>query len=325
MQRNLVVVGMALLAITIALTGNCAFAQEYPNKPIRIIVPFPAGSSTDIVARTVGQKLGERLGQPVIVENRVGAAGNVGSQTAAAAAPDGYTLLMATVANPISVGYYKTLSFDFIKDLAPVTLVATAPLIIVARNNLPIDNVKGLIEFAKRSPNKLTFGSGGNGSSTHFTGEMFKSMTKTDIVHVPYKGATAAMTDLLGGQIDMLLDNLVGVLPKVQAGMVKAIAVTSAERAPSLPNVPTVAESGLPGFEALGWQGVNVPAGTPKNIIDKLNKEIVAILRMPDVKKRLEAGGAVVVGSTVDQYAAFIGREVAKWTQVANAANIHGD
>lgn len=311
-----------LLALIAATTLSTAALAEYPEKPITIIVPFPAASSTDVVARAIGQKLSERLGQSVVIDNKAGAAGNIGSQAAAVAAPDGYTLLMATVANPISASYYEKLSYNFVRDLAPVTLVATAPLVIVTRPDFPANNVKELIEMARRQPGKLSYGSGGNGTATHFSGEMLKTMTGADIVHVPYKGATAAMTDLLGGRIDFLLDNLVGVQGQLQGGKIKIIAVTTAKRTPSLPNVPTVAESGIPGFNSAGWQGLNVPAKTPQAIIDKLNKEIVAILHLPDVKQKLEAGGAVVEGTTAEQYAQYIKAETDKWAQVAKKANI---
>jgi len=310
--------------ILVAATSAGALADDYPSRPIRLVVPFPAGSSTDIAARLIGQKLGERLGKPVIVENKPGAGGNIGTQAAAMAPADGYTLLMATVANAISASLYKNLQFDFLKDFAPVTLVGINPLALVANNKVPAKNLHELIAYNKvKSP--LFYGSGGLGTSTHLAGEMLKNATGMTLSHVPYKGATAAGADLLGGQIDLMFDAVAAVMANVRAGNVKVIAVTSAKRASALPDVPTIAESGVPGFEAVGWIGVNARAGTPKEIVDRLNREIVAILALPDVQKVLTTSGIEIVGDTPAQYDAFTRSEIAKWANVVKTADVHAE
>jgi tripartite-type tricarboxylate transporter receptor subunit TctC len=311
MKKRMFVVAISMLG-TVAVSHD-VFAQSYPNKPIHLIVPFPAASSTDIVARVVGQKLGERLGQAVIIENKPGAGGNIASQAVAAAPADGYTLLVGTVANAVSATFYSNLGYDFVKDLAPITLMTTAPLIIVANLAQPFSNAKEMIAYAKQKPNAMHFGSGGNGTANHLAGEMLNQSAGIHMVHVPYRGGSAAVTDLLGGQIEIVIDSLVGSISHVKAGRLKAIAVTSVKRVESLPNVPTVAESGLPVFDAVGWHGLNAPAGTPNEIVDRLNREVVAVLRLPEVKAKLGSFGAVVAGTTPEQYASFIRSEIAKW------------
>ncbi len=325
MKSNSLIAALALAAFAAAASGGLAFAQEYPSKPIRIIVPFPASSATDIVARTFGQKLSEKWGQPVVIDNRPGAGGNLGTDLAAKAPADGYTLLMGTVANAISASLYTKLNYDFVKDFTPVTLVAITPLVLVANPEVPASNIKELIAYAKAKPGQLNFGSGGVGTSNHLAGEMFKSMTGTKMTHVPYKGTPAAYTDLLAGQVSLMFDNIVAAMPNIKAGKLKPIAVTSAKRAAALPNVPTIGEAGLPGFEAVSWLGVMVPAGTPKEIIAKLHDEIVAILRMPEVKERLAASGAELVGNTPEQFAAWIRNETAKWSKAVKDSGARVD
>jgi tripartite-type tricarboxylate transporter receptor subunit TctC len=309
-----------------AITIAAAHAQDvYPSKPVHVMVPFPSASATDVLARTIGQKLSEKWGQPVIVENKPGAGGNLGSEVAAKAPADGYTLLMGTVANTISASLYKKLNYDFVKDFTPVTFVATTPLVLSANAKFLPNTVKELVDYAKTKPGQVNFASGGTGTSNHLAGEMLKSMTGIDIVHVPYKGTPAAHSDLLAGQVQLMFDNILAVMPHIKAGRLKPIAVTSARRVASLPDVPTVAEAGVPGFEAVSWVGVLVPAGTPTEIVSKLNADIGAVLAMPDVKARLAAGGAEVESSTPEEFAAHIQKELMKWAKAVKDSGARVD
>lgn len=314
-----------LVALALAAASSLAQAQAWPTKPVKILFGFPAGSATDIIARNVGQKLSEKWGQPVVIDNRPGAGGNLGSELAAKAPADGYTIFFGTVANAVSASYYSKLNYDYLKDFTPVTLVATTPLVLVANPGVPVNNVKELIAYAKANPGKLNFGSGGTGTSNHLAGEMFKAYTGTDMQHVPYKGTPAAHADLLGGQIGLLFDNIVAVMGHVKSGKVKALAVTSAQRAESLPDVPTVSESGVPGFEAVSWIGALVPTGTPKDIVDKIHTDMVAVLKMPDVREKLGASGAVLVGNTQAEFAAWNRNEIDKWAKAVKASGAKGD
>lgn len=307
---------ITLVAAAATLAGGAARAEEpWPTKPVKILFGFPAGSATDVVARTVGQKLSEKWGQPVVIENRPGAGGNLGSELAARAPADGYTIFFGTVANAISTTLYSKLNYDYLKDFTPITLVATTPLVLVANPSVPVKNVKELIDHAKANPGKLNFGSGGVGTSNHLAGEMFKTATSTELVHVPYKGTPAAYNDMFGGQVALMWDNIVAVTNHVKNGKLKPLAVTSAQRASSLPDVPTMAESGLPGFEAVSWIGALVPAGTPKPVVDKIHTDMVAVLRMPEIKEKLGASGAVVAGNTQEEFAAWNRKEIAKWAK----------
>jgi len=316
----------SLIAATAALATTGATAQpNWPAKPVKIVFGFPPASATDVVARTVGQKLSERWHQAVIIDNRPGAGGNLGSEVAARAPADGYTIFFGTVANAISTSLYSKLNYDYLKDFTPITLVATTPLVLVAPPSLPVKDVKGLIAYAKTNPGKLNFGSGGVGTSNHLAGELFKSATGTQLVHVPYKGTPAAYTDLMSGQISLMWDNIVAVTPHVKSGKLKALAVTSAARSPSLPDTPTMAESGLPGFEAVSWIGALVPTGTPKEIVDKIHTDMVDVLRLPDVKEQLAASGAVVVGNTPEQFAAWNRDEIAKWAKAVQVSGAKVD
>src|SRR5271166_4588940 len=248
--------------IVLAVIAAGAGAQTYPTKPIRLVVPFPAGGTTDILAREVGQRLSVSLGQSVIVDNRPGAAGNIGSELVAKSAPDGYTLLMATVGtHAINPSLYARMPYDHVKDFTPVVLVAGVPNVLEVTPSLPVYTVADLIKLAKEKPGQINFASSGSGTSIHLSGELFKTMAGVDMTHVPYKGSAAAITDLIGGQVQVMFDNLPSSLPQIKAGKLRAIAVTSAQRAPALPDVPTIAESGLPGFEATSWFGVVAPAG----------------------------------------------------------------
>lgn len=311
-------------ALCLAAAGN-ALAQAWPNKPVKIIFGFPAASATDVVARAVGQKLSEKWGQPVVIDNRPGAGGNLGSEIAAKLPADGYNIFFGTVANAISTSYYSKLNYDYLKDFTPITLVATTPLVLALNPSVPVKNVRELIEYLKANPGKVDFGSGGPGTSNHLAGEMFKATTGTNMTHVPYKGTPAAYMDLMSGRISLMFDNIVAVMPHIKSGALKPIAVTSARRASSLPDVPTVAESGIPGFEAVSWIGALVPAGTPREIVDKIHTDMMAVLRMPDVQEKLAASGAVLVGNTQEQFAAWNRNEIDKWSKAVKASGAKGD
>ena len=313
--------GATLFALTLGAgllaAAPAAIAQAaYPTKTITVIVPFPAGGTTDILARIVAQYMSTALGQAVIVDNRAGAGGNIGGQTAARAPADGYTLFMGTVGtHAINASLYKKMPFDPIKDFAPLTRVAMVPNLLVANPSQPFKTVPELIAYAKANPGKVTYGSSGNGSSIHLSGELFKSMTKVDMTHVPYKGSAPAVSDLLGGQIAVMFDNMPSALPHVKSGKLRAIAVTSAKRSPELPNVPTVGES-VPGYEATSWFGMFAPAGTPPDIVAKLNAVIVKALADPEVRKKISEQGAEPYPETPKEFAAFIQKESAKWGKV---------
>ena len=306
-----VVLGAGLLG------GTSALAQAYPTKPVTIIVPFAAGGTTDILARIIGQALTAELGQSVVVDNRAGAGGNIGGQAAAKAAPDGHTLFMGTVGtHAINASLYKKMPFDPVKDFAPLTRVANVPNLLVANPAQPYKSVKDLIAYAKANPGKVNFGSSGNGSSIHLSGELFKSLAKVDMQHVPYKGSAPAVTDLLGNQIGIMFDNMPSAIQHVRSGKLVPLAVTTAKRSPELPNVPTIAEAGVPGYEATSWFGMFAPAGTPAPVLAKLNAAIVKVLAQPDVKKKINEQGAEVYSETPEQFAAFIQAESVKWGKV---------
>ena len=306
-----VVLGAGLLG------GTSALAQAYPTKPVTIIVPFAAGGTTDILARIIGQALTAELGQSVVVDNRAGAGGNVGGQAAAKATPDGHTLFMGTVGtHAINASLYKKMPFDPVKDFAPLTRVANVPNLLVANPAQPYKSVKDLIAYAKANPGKVNFGSSGNGSSIHLSGELFKSLAKVDMQHVPYKGSAPAVTDLLGNQIGIMFDNMPSAIQHVRSGSLVPLAVTTAKRSPELPNVPTIAEAGVPGYEATSWFGMFAPAGTPAPVLAKLNAAIVKVLAQPDVKKKINEQGAEVYSETPEQFAAFIQAESVKWGKV---------
>jgi tripartite-type tricarboxylate transporter receptor subunit TctC len=307
---------LSLLIVAVSWAAP-ADAQPWPNRPIRLVVPFSPGGTTDVVARLIAQGLGTALGQPVVVDNRAGAAGNIGADAVAKSPPDGYTLLMGTVGtHAINAGLYKKMPYDTVADFAPVTLVAAVPNILVLNPAVPVASVKDLIAYAKANPGKLNFASSGNGTSIHLSGELFKTMTGVEMTHVPYKGSAPALTDLIGGQVQLMFDNLPSALPHVKSGKLKALAVTTAERAPAFPDLPTVQEKGLPGFETSSWFGVLAPAGTPREIVARLNTEILKLLATPDMQERFAQNGAQVVGKGPAEFAAHIKAEMAKWAKV---------
>ena len=329
MYRNIRCVLALLAIVATAIAAPLTFAQgaaNYPAKPVRLVVPFPAGGTTDILARAVAQRLSEAWGQQVIVDNRPGAGGNIGSDLVAKAKPDGYTLLMGTVGtHAINPSLYRNMPYDHVKDFAPVILVAGVPNVLVVNPSLPVHSVPELIAYAKANPGKLNFASSGNGTSIHLSGELFKAMTGVEMTHVPYKGSAPALTDLIGGQVQLMFDNLPSSLPFIKAGKLRALAVTSGARAAALPDLPTLAESGLPGFEASSWFGVLAPAGTSRDIVAKLNGAIAGWLASPEAKEKLLAQGAIAAGGTPEDFARHIGAETSKWAKVVKASGAHID
>jgi len=294
-----------------------AAAQAYPAKPIRLVVPFPPGGPLDVIARTIGQKATEDWGQPVIVDNRPGAGGDIGADIVAKSAPDGYTIVMGALStHAVNVTLYGNLPYDPIKDFAPIGLVAITPNVLVLNPNVPATSVQELIRYAKANPGKLSFGSGSNGSAGHLAGELFKVDAGVDMVHVPYKGGAPAMQDLLAGQIQLMFDNLANSMPQVKAGKLKALAVTTAKRSSLVPDLPTLTEAGVPNFDIYTWFGLLAPAGTPKDIIAKWNAELVKILGTPEVKERLLAQGAEPAPGTPEQFAALIKSEIPKYAKI---------
>jgi tripartite-type tricarboxylate transporter receptor subunit TctC len=302
---------VAAIAASACMTAG---AQEYPAKTIRYIVPFAPGGMTDILGRVVGQKLSEAWGQQVIVDNRPGAAGGVGSAIAAKAPPDGYTVLGGTISShAINVSLYSSLPYDPLKDFIPITQYVSLPNMLVVHPSLPVKTIRDVIGLAKAKPKQLTYASAGSGTSQHLSGELFSVMAKVELVHVPYKGSSPGLADLVGGQVLMFFDNITTSLPLAKAGKIRAIAVTTIKRSSVAPELPTIAESGLPGYDVSSWQGVFVPAGTPRPIVTKLHTEIVRIIGLPDVKERLNGMGADTVGSTQEQFTAYVKAEIAKW------------
>ena len=296
------------------LASSSAMAQAYPNKPIRLVVTFPTGGAPDILARLFSEKA--QLGQPVVIDNKPGAGGNIGSDVVAKSAGDGYTIVMGTVGtHSINGALYEKMPYDMVKNFTPISLIASAPNLLVVNNDLPVKTVNELVAYMKANPNKLSFGSPGIGTSVHMSGELFKSMTGTSMTHVPYKGRQFYMPDLLGGSIQLVFDNMPSALPMAKEGKIRAIAQTTAKRSPAAPDVPTVAES-LPGFEATTWFAMFAPANTPKPIIDKLNAEVVRIFKLPDVAERLKILGLDPVLSTSEELGKHQAAEIVKWAKV---------
>ena len=302
---------------------SLAHAQDFPTKPIKLIVPFPAGGPNDIIARVVASKMSELMGQPVVIDNRGGAGGMIGTDAVAKAEPDGYTIAITSAgALAISKSLQEKVPYDSLKDLKPVTLVAKVPELLVVATNVPASSMKELLALAKSKPGKLNFASTGLGSMPHLAGELFKISAGIDIVHVPYKGAAPAVNDILGQQVDMVFLDIPVLLPQVQSGKVRPIAIGSRERVPSLSDVPTTAEVGLPQVEAENWYGMVAPAATPPAVIAKLHKVTVDAINNPEVKDKLSSQGAILVGNTPEEFAAYIQSEIDKWGKVAKAANI---
>lgn len=317
---------IVLVALSAMVGGQATAADTWPSRPVKIIVPSPPGDGSDITARVVADKLQAAFGQPFIVENKPGAGGVVAAEQVAHAAPDGYTLIMGNAgSHGINAAVYTNLNYDAVKSFAPISLIALSPNVLVVNPNAPIHSVKDLIDLARAKPGALDFASGGQGSSAHMSMELFKYMTKTNLNHIPYKGATPALTDIIAGTVPVMFVNLPPAMGHIRSGKVRALAVTTAERWKSLPDVPTVAESGVPGFETVAWFGLLAPAGTPRPVIERLAAEIHKIVQMPDVRARIEGTGAQEIGGTPEEFAARIRGDVDKWKRVAEAANVHID
>ncbi len=313
----------ALLALAVAAAAwPATYAEAYPDKPVRLIVPFSAGGPADLLGRLIAEKLTRSLGQTVVVINKDGAGTILGVDMAAKSTPDGYTLLLGNVAMVINTSAGKRLPYDMQRDLVPVSLAFTQPLILVINPSLPLANLKEFIAYAKANPGKLKYGSSGIGTSIHLTSELFRNAAGIELTHIPYKGAAPALTDLLGGQIDLMFPGITPIVAHVKSGKLRALGLTSRKRSSALPDVPTMNELGVANFESIGWYGVLVPAGTPKSIVTRLNRELVAALNQPDLKERLAAQGGDAVSSTPEQFAAFITDELKKWTGVIRSANI---
>ena len=312
---------LALLLICFSVNSN---SQSWPSRPLRYIVPFPPGAFNDTLGRTISAELSRTLGQPMVVDNRPGGNSVIGTEIAAKSAPDGYTLFGAALPFSAIQSLYKT-SFDVTKDFAPITLAGFSANLLVANPSFPPNSVKELIEYARRNPGKINYGSSGNGTSVHLAMELFKSMTKTYMLHIPYKGSAPVVTDLIAGQVDVMFDNMPNVIGHVRAGKMKALAVTTAQRSPQAPEIPTVAEAGVPGYEQTAWFGVLAPAGTPRDIIGRLNGEIIKVLNSPDVKERFGKQGVEVRTSTPEQFSTFLRSEVDRWGKVIREAGIKAD
>jgi tripartite-type tricarboxylate transporter receptor subunit TctC len=315
-----------LVALFAAVLASAAFAQAWPTKPIRVVVPYPPGGTSDILARTIGEKLGSALGQPVVVENKPGANGNVGADFVAKAPPDGYTFLLADIgAIAISPSVYPSLPFDPVKNFAPVTMVAYSPHILVVHPSVPAKSVAELVALAKSKPGKLNYAASSTGSAPHLAGVEFAQRAKIDWNYIPYKGGAQAVTDVVGGQADLLFNGMLATYPNVKGGKLRILAVSSANRLASIPDVPTVAESGFPGFETGSWQGILAPPGTPPEIVAKLGGEVQKILATPEMKEKLAAQGADVRVTTPQELGTFIVRERDRWAKVVKEAGIKAE
>ncbi|MCA0326532.1 MAG: tripartite tricarboxylate transporter substrate binding protein [Proteobacteria bacterium] len=325
LPRRNTLLAAAALAVAGALP-SLALAQNYPTKTITMIVPFAAGGTTDILARILGKALEGELGQSIVIDNKAGAGGNIGAQLASRAKPDGYTLFMGTVGtHAINESLYKKLPYKPLRDFQPVSLVAQVPNLLVAHPSRPYKTVKELIAYAKANPGKVTYASSGNGTSIHLSGDLFKTMTGVDMLHVPYKGSAPAVADLLGGQTDIMFDNMPSAIQHVKADKLRAIAVTSPQRYPELPDVPTIAESGVPGYSAMSWFGLFTKRGVPADVLKKLNDATVKVLSQPEVIKQLADQGAIASPDTPKEFEAFIKAETAKWGKVVKASGAKVD
>jgi len=318
--------GMALLASVLAQPAEAQSPAPYPNRPVKLVVPFPPGGPLDIVGRTIAQKLSDAWGQSVVVDNRPGAGGNIGADLVAKSPPDGYTILMGALStHAVNPSLYAKMPYDAVKDFAPITLVAITPNVLVVNASLPVNTAQEFVTYAKANSGKLAFGSGSNGSAGHLAGELFKVETATDIIHVPYKGGAPATQALLAGDTQFMFDNLANAMPQVKAGKLKALAVTTAQRSKLAPELPTMAEAGLPGFDITTWFGLLAPAGTPADVIAKWNAEVTKILNSPDMRERLTAQGAEPAPMTPDQFAAFIRSEIPKYARIVKASGAKVD
>ncbi|TMH54501.1 MAG: tripartite tricarboxylate transporter substrate binding protein [Betaproteobacteria bacterium] len=316
----------AFAGLVLALVAGAVVAQQWPSKPIKWVVPFAPGGTTDILARTIGEKLSVTLGQPIIVDNKPGAGGGVGADQVAKSPADGYTIMGGTIStHAINASLYSNLPYDPVRDFAPITLIVRVPNMLVVNPELPAKDVRELIALLKASPGKYSFASSGNGTSQHLSGELFKTMTGVEMQHIPYRGSPPALADVVGGQVAMTFDNITTAWPLVKGGKLRALAVTTAKRSPIAPDVPTLAESGLPGYEIGSWQGVFAPAGVSTEIVKRLNTEIVRIINAPDVRQKLVDMGAEPAPNTPEEFAAMVKAEVAKWADVVRKSGAKVD
>lgn len=314
-----------VLAAATTFIASPALAQDYPSKPIRMVLPFPPGGVTDLLARALAEKLAPRLGQPVIVDNKPGAGTVLASDFVARAPADGYTLLMAASSLGTAPLIYEKVSYDAIKSFAPVTQVASVVHVVVVNPALPVKSVKELIAYAKANPGKLNYSSTGTGTSTHLEGELLKSMAGVYMVHIPYRGSGPALVDLVGGQVNVMIDALGSSGPFIKSGKLRALAVTTAKRSQSIPELPTVAESGVPGYEAMPWLGLVAPAGTPQPVVDRIHREVAKVLEDPELRERFKGWGLDIIGNTPAEFTSFLRRDVDQWARVIKSANIKAD
>ncbi len=323
-RRSLLQAGASL---ALAAFGLCAHAAGYPDKPVRLVVPFPAGGATDLMARSLGQKLSERLGQPVVIDNRAGAGGGIGAEAVATAAPDGYTLLFATMGSlTINPSLYKSLRYDPVRSFEPISLTHNTSNLLVVNSTVPARSVAELIELARRKPGELSFASAGNGTTSHLSGELFKSLAKVGLTHVPYKGSAPAMVDFLGGRTSMMFDTASNFVDHVKSGRLRALGLTGSKRSPAMPSVPTISETpGLQAYDMSLWLGVLAPAGTPKDITARLHREIAAAMAAPDLVRQMADAGIEVRLSSPQDFAALIRSDMAKWASVVKGADIKLD
>jgi tripartite-type tricarboxylate transporter receptor subunit TctC len=319
LRRDLLRSALSLGALS--LSGAPAFAQQYPSRPVRWVVGYPAGGSTDIMARLMGSRLGERLGQQFVIENKPGAGNNIGTDAVVHAAPDGYTILLVNPANAINATLYVKLAFNFLRDIAPVAGISRVPNVMTVHPSVPAKTVAEFIDYAKANPGKINMASSGNGTSVHLSGELFKAMTGVQMQHVPYRGSAPAMTDMLAGQVQVIFDNMPSVIPHIKSGALRALGVTTATRSPQLPDVPTIGET-VKDYEASAWFGIGAPKGTPKEVVDKLNGEVNQILAEPTLKQRLADLGALPIVATPEEFGKLVENETAKWKKVVEFAGV---
>jgi len=315
----------ALLTAVAVLASTACPAQKYPDRPVRVLVPFPAAGGTDILARLFLQKVSERLGANFVIDNRAGAGGTIGTEIVAKAPPDGYTILVCSSSHTINPSVYRKLGYDPIRDFAPVTMLASGPGLLVVHPSVPARNVKELIAFAKSKPGRLIYASAGNGTPPHLAAELFKSMAGIDMVHIPYKGNVPAFVDLISGAVQVSFPTITSGLPQVRAGKLRGLGVTSKERSSVMPEVPTIAESGLPGYESTTWYGMLAPAGTPATIVQTLHDQMVAVLKLEDIRERLLVQGLEPVGNTPAEFSSIIASELTKWRKVVAAAGMKAE
>ncbi|MEP7056994.1 MAG: tripartite tricarboxylate transporter substrate binding protein [Caldimonas sp.] len=315
-----ILASLIVASASIAAQAQPAAPGAYPAKSVKVIVPYPPGGPTDIVARVVFQQVSDAMGQQFVIENRPGAGGNIGAEAVARSPADGYTLLVATTAHAINMSLFKSLNYHVIKDFTPVTLLTQGPLVLVATPGFPPNNVRELIALAKAKPETLNFASSGNGQSTHLSGELFNTMAGIKLSHVPYKGSAPALTDVVAGQVPLMFDTMLSAMPFVRSGKLKALAVTSLARSPAAPEIPTIAESGLPGYEVFAWNGLVAPAGTPKAVIAQLSEELRKAMQVPQVREKFSVQGFAASWDTPEQFGSFLRAEVDKWTKTVKAS-----